>query len=126
MTEPDPIYDLRQHLENLTPPAALARRILEQRPEAPRRSARWPVALAASAVLAAALWLLAPPNEPPGIDQISQDSPAPVHFVVARQQVPVRTFSVTSGPGTRMVEASIVTDRRGVRQAIYLHPYPAR
>ena len=134
MTEPDPIRDLRQHLENLTPPATLAQRILEQRPEVPRRSPRWPVALAASAVLAAALWLVAPPAELPGEPSgelkralpVAQDLPASAHFVVARQQVPVRTFSVTSGPSTRMVEASVITDRRGVRQAIYLHPHPAR
>ena len=78
------------------------------------RQRRWPFALAAAlAGLAAALVLLQPDTADPGVR-------AP-EFVVVRQHVPIRTFTVAQGPTTRMVDASIVKDRHGLTRAVYVH-----
>ncbi len=110
----------RRALDRQTAPPALHRRLVQQ---LPRKRRWWPlppyagIGLAAGigmAVLGAFLWQGSlPPEAPAAVPENS--------FTVVRQQVPVRTFSVRTGPATRMVDATIVRDGRGLAHAVYLH-----
>ena len=98
-------------LEEIHAPARLRQAVMTT--VQPRRR-RWPYALAAMvAGIAAAVALLQP-------DVVEPTVTAP-EFVVVRQHVPVRTFTVAQGPITRMVDASIVKDRHGLTRAVYVH-----
>ncbi len=105
----------RHALERQTAPPELHRRLLRQLPRKPRRRYLPLAAGIGVAALGILLWQ----------GPLRQAAPAATPesgFTVVRQQVPIRTFSVRTGPATRMVDATIVRDGRGLARAVYLHP----
>ncbi len=104
----------RRMLDGQTAPPGLHRELLRQ---LPRKRRRWYLPVAAGigvAALGALLWQV----------PVRDVAPVPIpenSYTVVRQQVPVRTFSVRAGPATRMVDATIVRDSRGLARAVYLH-----
>ncbi len=84
---------------------------------------RWLLSSAAAVALLAvtAVWLQVLPDGTSTETQAAVGGLQPERFMVRRQQVPVRVVSPYTGASFRLVDASIVTDQRGLARAVYLH-----
>ncbi len=115
------LQDLADSLHEIKAPPGLESQLAQLM--AAHQNARRPwYAAAATVLVSAAAALLLWRSEPvqPVIDQQQMTA----GYVVLKQQIPVRTFSLHSGPSVRMVQASVVKDHSGLTRAIYVHRAP--
>ena len=114
------LQDLAESLRGVKAPLRLESRLAEQvAARTPKWSKRNWYLMAASVLVSITGALLFWPDEPvPPSFEAQQIASG---YVVLKQQIPVRTFSLHAGPSLRMVHASVVKDHSGLTRAIYVH-----